>query len=235
MARAKATQERLIEGAVILGSILLAFSIDAAWDTRQERRVEASMVSAVVSEVSANQEGLTRVLVSTDAALSRLDRFISLTPELLMRVEPDEVSDLVRLSSASDHEPILGAATALLQSPPTETSGLVIREWVARWAQSLRGLDVERAVLQRRQELLQHELARYASRYPDGGVAATDRMLMRSREPSLIQELRADERLVAAVVEKGHAQWSYATRLRLVLALSDTVSTALDSLVEGGR
>jgi hypothetical protein len=235
MADTKATRELLSEGVVILGSILLAFAIDAAWDARQERRVESVVVSAVASEVRANQESLTGVLASTDESLARLDRFMNLTPTRLGQVEPAEVPQLVRLSLAADHEPILGAATALLQSPATDASGLVVREWVARWVQSLRSLNVERAVLQRRQESLQQELARYASRYPDGGVAPTDVMLMRARDPELIRELRSDELLVAAVVEKGHAQWSYARRLRSVLALSDTIAAALENSTAGDR
>jgi len=40
----------LIEGAVIVGSILLAFGIDAAWDARKERQLERTLLEALVED-----------------------------------------------------------------------------------------------------------------------------------------------------------------------------------------
>ena len=44
-----------VEGVVIVGSILLAFGIDAWWEGRQEREREATYLSALVAEVERNR------------------------------------------------------------------------------------------------------------------------------------------------------------------------------------
>jgi hypothetical protein len=54
---------RLIgESVVIVGSILLAFAIDAAWDQRQLRNEEQEALTALRSEFSASLEQIDRVL-----------------------------------------------------------------------------------------------------------------------------------------------------------------------------
>lgn len=46
----------LIEGAVIVGSILLAFGIDASWDARQERKAELLQLTALAEDFAQNVE-----------------------------------------------------------------------------------------------------------------------------------------------------------------------------------
>ena len=48
----------LAEGAVIVVSILLAFSIDAWWEERQERRQETEYLAAIIDEMDRNLEAI---------------------------------------------------------------------------------------------------------------------------------------------------------------------------------
>ena len=50
----------LLEGVVIVLSILLAFSIEAGWEERQERRAEAEILQALLAEFETYKERFTR-------------------------------------------------------------------------------------------------------------------------------------------------------------------------------
>lgn len=51
-----------LEGAVIVGSILLAFALDAWWDERSRRGELRSQLDAVVAEMESTREALRAVL-----------------------------------------------------------------------------------------------------------------------------------------------------------------------------
>ncbi len=49
-----------VEGVVIVGSILLAFGIDAAWEERQEREEERALIQEIRTTLSEDLEGVTQ-------------------------------------------------------------------------------------------------------------------------------------------------------------------------------
>ena len=68
-----------IEGVVIVGSILLAFGIQAAWDERQERRAEAEYLLAIQGELEENLDAVgdnLRVSEMGYEALQRAERLL---------------------------------------------------------------------------------------------------------------------------------------------------------------
>lgn len=62
----------LVEGVVIVASILLAFAIDAWWDDRQDRQAESNQLLSIAAELDSNadriQEKLDVLAVADDAA-----------------------------------------------------------------------------------------------------------------------------------------------------------------------
>ena len=69
----------LLEGVVIVGSILLAFGIQAWWDQRQERIAEAEYLAAVRDEIERNLDALDgniRVAQIAYDALQRAERLL---------------------------------------------------------------------------------------------------------------------------------------------------------------
>lgn len=68
----------LLEVAVIVGSILLAFGIDALWDAAQERQEEALLLADLAAEYRVNRE---RLQVVTDRRRTRIVRMEALINE----------------------------------------------------------------------------------------------------------------------------------------------------------
>jgi hypothetical protein len=109
-------RELLLEGAVILASILLAFGIDASWEAAELRRDVRSDLQNVARELGANQD---RVEFAIDmatrihAALTYLDIALASVDEPQVSV-PDTVAWLASLSPTLN--PSLGAVDALIAS-----------------------------------------------------------------------------------------------------------------------
>lgn len=61
----------LSEAAVIVGSILLAFAIDAGWDTYRERSDEQAVLASLEDEFVANLELLEKVVGRHEAFAER--------------------------------------------------------------------------------------------------------------------------------------------------------------------
>ena len=80
---------RLGEASVIVGSILLAFAIDAAWDARMERTQEAAVLSAIRDDMAANLRESDRVLRAREFADESLEVFLEGTPEALDALPSD--------------------------------------------------------------------------------------------------------------------------------------------------
>ena len=219
-----------LEGATILGSILLAFAIDAWWDGLKALRLEATMVWAVIDEVEANRRGLETAVAGSAEQLAVVDRFVRSTPLELAQIPSDSVRQFLTLSRASEHEPIQGAAMSLLQTPALNAAGLEARSLVSHWVQALGGVGLGRNALQMRQDAVQHELAahiaRYGNRYSGDGAQFVD-LIVATFDPSERAELRRDPVLMAAIFEKGHRQIAYSGELRSLLALSDSVINGL--------
>jgi hypothetical protein len=63
----------LVEGVVILVSILLAFSIDAWWDSRIEQQREREQLVSMLAEFKADLTGLDSVLTSIQGHARNID------------------------------------------------------------------------------------------------------------------------------------------------------------------
>ena len=68
----------VVEGLVIVVSILLAFTIDAWWDSKQERDERASVLSALRADFSNTIVHLDQVHAMSGAALAASDTLLDL-------------------------------------------------------------------------------------------------------------------------------------------------------------
>ena len=223
---------RLAEGAVILGSILIAFWIDAAWDNRTAARLEAAMAAAVAAEIAANRVGLQTALEETEAQISFFERFVRISPAEADAMPPDTVDAMITaLGRSPEHEPLLVAANSLLQTPAPSLAGLEAQSIVGEWVQAVADYEVEREVLQARQQALQHEFSRLAVPYAVGGLLQPGTMIARSRKPGVVAEVRGDDAMMTAVIEMGISQRAYRNRIRRLLTVSDSMASDLEALV----
>ena len=134
-----------VEALVIVGSILLAFALDAGWDDRQERERVSELLSAVADDFD-------REVVALDSVVAVNRRREALQTALLHLTEPgvgtvlaDSVARLA--SEPGNHEiydPSFGALSALLASGGLErVQDPELRRQLAGWPAELRDLEWE--------------------------------------------------------------------------------------------
>jgi hypothetical protein len=85
----------LVEGVVIVGSILLAFGVQAWWDGRQERTEEDRLLVSVLDDMRANRQEIERKSAYHTAALASERRILSLAGTPLDQVTQAVADSLI--------------------------------------------------------------------------------------------------------------------------------------------
>jgi hypothetical protein len=215
----------------VLASILLAFWIDAWWDERQDRLLEAEILDLVAAEVEANRAELRSVLTLNEEALADIDRFFRVSPNPSEQAPRDSVRSMIRaLQRLDTFNPNEEAASLLARTPVVGPGSLRRRTLIARYLQEWADAAEEHPTLKQRQNDVMGHLARYAGREADSGREAIPAMVAR-RGGAVLGELRRDEELVATVAQKAHWQNVYQNELREVLAALDSASVAFQAAV----
>ena len=93
--RAKGSRDYIVEGAVIVLSILLAFGIDALWAQHQERLEEREILASLRSDFVANLDSVTRVIEAHQAFRDRVTTLIELSPEEIRTLSQTRISELM--------------------------------------------------------------------------------------------------------------------------------------------
>lgn len=133
------TSRWLLEGAVIVFSILLAFAIDAAWDSRSERQREAQILQALAADFEAVRELLPAHVEGHRRTAESIQRIV----EAVESVEPGTWVEVPRVAilqgfrNASFDAPG-GAVDALISSGDLRLiSDLELRSMLAAWPSRL--------------------------------------------------------------------------------------------------
>lgn len=235
MKRLPAPLRALMEAAIILASVLLAFSIDAWWDERQARRLQEAVISAVALEAAANSAELQLAVDGTVDRLARIDRFLGLTGDSGQRVPADSIiSIMLALPQAETFDPVVSAASILVETPLLDQEGIAVRAAVDQWLQALsKALEERERLYESRAEVLRL-LARYAIRDSRDGMTSSIPAEVARTGPGILGELRSDDDLVAAVIEKAHWQRRYLDELqRVSAALHSMMDTLAGSALRG--
>jgi hypothetical protein len=93
-------QRLLIEGAVIVASILLAFGIDAMWEERRESLEEAEVLANLEADFRENLQGVNTIIEAYETFADQVEKLIRLSPEEIRALSQTEVSRLM-LSTAN--------------------------------------------------------------------------------------------------------------------------------------
>lgn len=134
----------LVEGVVIVASILLAFTIDAWWDDRQEKKTEERQLLSIVAELESNADHIQEKLDTLAVAQSAARELLS-----WMGPEPRTVTQLELTDTFSEMYSI--GAFALLRGATEKylSDALVerrshddVRKSIADWY--AKGDDLER-------------------------------------------------------------------------------------------
>lgn len=107
----------LIEGTVIVVSILLAFGIDAMWDEYKERREEQEILAALKSEYEANLQSIKEIIAFHERARNQMDEMVVRTEEQIRSLEQHVLSQFILgLCNPWSFDAILGTTDALISS-----------------------------------------------------------------------------------------------------------------------
>jgi hypothetical protein len=133
----------LVDGVVIVASILLAFSIDAWWDERQERAEEGEALAQLAIDFRANAARLDTVRFYHQRAL---DANYEIIARAGLGGEPEgglSTAELLdQMGTAWNYDPVLGGINSLIQSGKL---GIIqndsLRVAIAGWPDIVRDLN----------------------------------------------------------------------------------------------
>ena len=215
----------LVEGVVIVLSILLAFAIDAAWDYRGARASEAELLNSLLQEYSGNKATLERTVRSVERDIERIDTFYAMSPEQLADLPDDSVGTYWgALSRPMTFQLASGAtATALSAGNLDLIRDLQLREFVAGWP--ARTEDIE----ERAQVMVGLESSWYDF-VPTRGWAQDALQRVRGAnlpQTALLRGARGDSEAKARVAMRMRAAQVYVDQMRELIVRVDSTLVLL--------
>ena len=152
----RALRAMLTEGSVIVFSILLAFSLDAWWDTARERREIGETLIALESEFSEVEVELARSLDRNESVVTASDQVLQLMREGRGEVGAAVLGEVLRVPTTAAPE---GALAALISSGRlSQISSQALRALLAGWSSVLNDVREEESSAERfvYEELIPH-------------------------------------------------------------------------------
>ena len=152
----RALRALLAEGSVIVLSILLAFALDAWWDTARERREIGKTLIALESEFSEIEFELARTLDRNERVIAASDQVLQLMREGRNEVEVAVLGEVLRVPTTAAAE---GALAELISSGRlSQISSQELRALLAGWSALLNDVREEESSAERftYEELIPH-------------------------------------------------------------------------------
>ena len=113
----------LLEGLVIVSSILLAFGIDASWESWQTRAAEEGQLALLRAEMESNRTTLELALSGVVTSRESLRQLVSLIAPEPTLISSDSLGVLIRTAITGRVEPLeIGTIGAVLNSGQFEAS-----------------------------------------------------------------------------------------------------------------
>jgi hypothetical protein len=106
----------IVEGAVIVFSILVAFAIDASWAERQLRIEEDDALAALEAEFTANLQQVNLVIEMHNAELEFVRMLVQLPEDSISSLDQETVSEIILATgNPTTFDPVLGTTNALMR------------------------------------------------------------------------------------------------------------------------
>lgn len=107
----------LVEGLVILGSILAAFGLEAAWTSREDGIRRSALMDDLRTELVRNRDDLGTTLVAQRLRAERIGILLGELSQRAVGLAPDSVRALqTSLLGVTSYDPSLGILELLIQS-----------------------------------------------------------------------------------------------------------------------
>lgn len=143
----------LIEGLVIVASILIAFALDAWWDDHERGVREREALVALADELRGAAIELDSVMAFNEGRVEAATYFLSLEPEDAERVPVDSVAFALGAAGGGlTFDPSLGATEAIIATGLDVVSNVELRARIAAWPGVLREIAVDQAAIVERWE-----------------------------------------------------------------------------------
>jgi hypothetical protein len=108
----------LVQGAVIVGSILLAFGIDAAWDARREGQLERTLLEALAQDFRVAEQEWAEVKTGHNTVVRSMEKLLTWAEQGTVPLDQRAVADtsLGNVFWRETFDPPLGTIEAVLSS-----------------------------------------------------------------------------------------------------------------------
>jgi hypothetical protein len=228
-----------VEAAAIVGSILLAFAIDAWWAERLERITEREELSRLYDEFSSNRERL-GPWVSVDGFMQRTKASSLRVSEIMdaamkggsetVSVLDVQIADLVRSATFEAETPVYESLVRSGRIEIVENREIVTA--IAKWERSLRNAaEIE----QTRRQFVNNQLLPVLAARSNIQHVLMNRFVpiqLEPLDPNRMTEIHVDPLLVNLVGERFH--WEAVTLLSLteVRGYADHVMSVISRSLE---
>ena len=221
-----------VEGVVIVGSILLAFGIEAWWGGVQERAEEQELLIGLRQEFVENQEILRVSLALVDQGVDDLRRFVALTPDQAAQIPSDSAWARVIIP----HRRVFSSSLSLGFLDATVSSGklAMIRDGNLRAALArTSGIQVDVLEVLAYALELSLKAATLFGRYSEIQAAtATDPLGSGQVTASTLRALRSDIEFMGVSTAKAYYWAAYASESRRLEVHVDLVVAMIEAALE---
>jgi len=193
------------EGAAIVVSILLAFSIQAWWDAYQEERQLHEILEALEEAFSGNLSQINDSIEAVSGNYELLNRFIQIGPEDIEKIPMGDRFRTLRAIWVPDTRNLnTGLLLKMLDAERLKSLGNAeLQQGIAHWQSWLEQLNQRRALIDEGEVTIFRALALRQNLWPYLVAIEPSNQPVLSTE--LLREIRDDQEVMALVVEKAHA------------------------------
>ena len=193
------------EGAAIVVSILLAFSIQAWWDEYQEERQLHEILEALEEAFSGNLSLINDSIEAVSANYELLNRFIQIGPEDIEKIPMGDRFRTLRAIWVPDTRNLnTGLLLTMLDAERLKSlRNAELQQGIAHWQSWLEQLNQRRALIDEGEVTIFRALALRQNLWPYLVAIEPSNQPVLSTE--LLREIRDDQEVMALVVEKAHA------------------------------
>ena len=211
----------VVEGVVIVLSILLAFGVDAWWDGRLDRQSEQVLLMSLVDDLEQAQASADTALSRNTRASAALAIFIEADAAALIGLPEDSAQ--VMLDRLLRFDTYASAGGALRSGAVGELSSDELRETFATW------FALESDVTERAEILLDLLKEARLSVTPEALIALGDVSVDPnvSGAPESLAAMRETERVVVALLTLDSFALAFRNQLRALSSLTDTALAQL--------
>jgi hypothetical protein len=218
-----------IEAAAIVGSILLAFAIEAWWEDRQNRESEQVALRSLREDFEASRQELSQRLRSLENARIRFDEFQSMSPEDIERLQQSKIDDMIAgLMTGATFDPFLGTIDAMVADGRLAlVRSQMIRKLLSAWLKAIDDIQEDNIAVRSHANRVRTAMEPYGGPYHirlfDQLDSPTSAVFPRA-DGSVLAELRRDAPFVGMAQSHQYAISFYLIELRnLAKILDDTI------------